>query len=278
MAESFPQMKPRDVVNPSATILGLIVTALGILVALAGESKQVIVKNFAFLFIVIVVLFVLAVMFTAFSSLVRKIVLWKCALLLYVAGWAFLGTILIFVLVGYAYGIEALQLQFPEFNLDLVSVVASLVGLIFGLASAIYWYKKELTYRKRVLEMSKKITTTSKELDEATAQLKFESIDMRNSLLILRSDIKRELQEIAEATMTPIARPYQYQIRKLVTTLKLREILSADLAYSILFVYNFSSRVVHGETVSDKDAALVRELGTKALINLRKIAKKHESR
>jgi len=55
-------------------------------------------------------------------------------------------------------------------------------------------------------------------------------------------------------------------------------ILSPELAYAILFVYNVCSKVVHGEVLSKKDALMVRELGVKTLINLRKIAQEREEK
>ncbi len=269
-------MKPRDVVTPSATILGLIITALGILVALAGDSKQVIVRNFAFLFIIVVVLFVLAVISTALSTLLRRIRLWSIALMLYVAGWSVLGTILIIVLIGYAYGIDMLQLQLPQFNFELLSLISALIAAFSSAIMAWLQHRRVSAYRKRVQEISKKVDVTKKEIDEATAKLSSESIDLMNSLEILRSDIERELRKLVRISKTHVEKHYPYPIRRLVTVLKQREILSPELAYSILFVYNFCSKAVHGEVVSKKDALLVRELGIKTLVSLRNLVAKYE--
>ena len=62
MTEPHKEMEPRDIVQPSATILGLIVTAVGILVALAGtgQNQLNIVRNFGVMFIVVVIFFVIA--------------------------------------------------------------------------------------------------------------------------------------------------------------------------------------------------------------------------
>jgi hypothetical protein len=57
VTESYKQMEPKDIVQPSATILGLIVTAVGILVALAGtgDAKLSIVRNFGIMFVLVVI-------------------------------------------------------------------------------------------------------------------------------------------------------------------------------------------------------------------------------
>lgn len=275
VSESFPSMKPRDIVTPSAALLGLIVTAFGILVALAGEPEQEIVKNFAFLFITVVVLFIFAVIFTALSSLLRKIRLWSCALIFYVVGWAFFGTIVVLVLIGYAYGIDALQLQLPQFNLELVSSLSWVVGIIAGFLSSWLAYRRISAYRKKISELSKKVEVSSAELHDATTQwLRYEFLTITDSLVILRSEIEGELRRLAKLLRIRIERPYP--IRKLVTALKVKEILSPELAYSILFVYNVCSKAVHGEVLPEKDALMVQELGIKTLINLRKIVQKYE--
>lgn len=276
MTENLQVMKPRDVVTPSATILVLILTALGILVAWAGQSQQIIVRNFAILFIIVVTLFVLAVIATVLSSLLRRARLWSAALILYVAGWSVLGSMLIIVLIGYAYGIETLQVQLPQFNFELVlAILLTVLGISIALAS--WLLEGRLSeYRKRVKGLSEKVDVNKKEFEEASEELNSESVDLTNSLVILQSDIERELRRLVRASETRVVRHYKHPIRKLVTALKQRNILSPQLAYSVLFVYNFCSRAVHGEVVSEKDALLVRELGIKTLISLRSLATRYE--
>jgi len=266
-------MEPRDIVTPSATILGLIIAALGILIAIP-EANQATIRNFAFLFIVVVLLFVSAVIFTALASLLRRAELWNWALRLYIAGWAVLGTILTLLLIGYAGGINILQSPLPQLSPGVVLMIAGLVGIIISEAVIRLLRKTVNEYRTKVQEISKKVEVSKKELDEATVELKSESMDLMNSLMILRSDIAIELRRLAKLSRTEIARPYP--IRKLVTAFKQKEILSPEIAYAILFVYNFCSRAVHGELVSEKDALLVRELGLKTLISLRKLVSKLE--
>jgi len=127
MTAYFPTMETRDIVSPSATILGFIITTFGILVAIARESEQVIIRNFALVFIFVLLLFVLAVVFTALSSLLGKIILWKCALLSYILGWIFLGTVMTITLIGYAYGIESLQWQLANFSPLLLNALSSII-------------------------------------------------------------------------------------------------------------------------------------------------------
>jgi len=276
LAERLQLMEPRDIVTPSATILGLILTALGILVAIP-EANQTTVRNFAFLFIVVVLLFVSAVIFTALTSLLRRAELWSWALTLYIAGWAVIGTILTVLLIGYAGGIDILQSPLPQFSPAVVLMIAGLVGVIISEAVIRLLSKTVNEYRTKVQKISKKVDVSKKELDEATEELKSESIDLINSLMILRSDIEIELRRLAKLSRTEVTRPFP--VRRLVTAFKQKEILSPEIAYAILFVYNFCSRAgVHGEVVSEKDALLVRELGLKTLVSLRKLVSKFEQR
>lgn len=276
MAENLQVMKPRDIVTPSATILGLIVTAIGILVALAGESKQSIVRNFAFLFIIVVILFVSAVISTSLSTLLRRVRFWNFALVFYIAGWSVLGSVLIIVMIGYAYGVDMLQVQMPQFSLEFFTSVSSIVAVAASAIVMWFQYKRASEYRRKLAEMSKKVDVTKKEFDKVTDELKSESTDLTNSLVILRSDIERELRKLVRESKTQVERHYPYPIRRLVTALKQREVISPQLAYSVLFVYNFCSKAVHGEVVSQKDALLIRELGIKTLISLRNLVAKYE--
>jgi len=278
MRESLPLMIPRDIITPSATLLGLIVTALGILVAVAGEPEQLIVRNFAFLFIAVVGLFVFTVILTVASSLLRKIKLWNYALILYIAGWAFLGTILILTLIGYAYGIEILQLQLPQFNLELVSYVAVVVSIIAAFIPLLKYLTKwrELVkdIREKTAELSPMVKVTQKEFDEAFAELRYASLGVTDSLVLLRSDIERELRGLAASLQIKVVRPYS--IRKVVIALETRGILNPELAHAILLVYSICSKVVHGLDLSKGDSYAARELGIKTLVKLRELSEKYE--
>ena len=56
MISEPPEIQPRDVITPSATILTLIITAFGIVVTLANDSQLFIIRNFASVFIAVVIL------------------------------------------------------------------------------------------------------------------------------------------------------------------------------------------------------------------------------
>lgn len=149
MVEDFPRMQPRDVVAPSATILAFIITAFGIIVTLADEAQQLVVKNFALILITVVILFVSAVSLTALSSLVEKQILWRASLAVYAFGWFFLGTVTVITLVGYGYGIEALQIQLPQYNAPAVNISAFLVSAICSfLLRFFYEYLKKRVRKK----------------------------------------------------------------------------------------------------------------------------------
>jgi len=276
MAEKFQTMIPRDVITPSATILGLILTAFGILVATAGETNQIIIKNFAFLFIIVVVVFVLAVVFTSLSSLFKKARLWTVALIFYVAGWSILGSILVVVLIGYAYGIEVLQIQLSEFNADLVFGIA---GLISGAITAILTrasYKRITEYRKKIHELTAKVDVTKEDFDKKNAQLQSASLNLMDALVLLRRDIEQELRSLYRASSTSDDRSCPQTFRNLVNALVQREVIDPYLEKSLYQIYAVGSRVAHGVDVNTQDARLIKELGIRVLITLKYLKVKYK--
>jgi hypothetical protein len=276
MAEKFETMIPRDIITPSATLLGLIITALGILIATAGESNQVIVKNFAILFIIVVAVFVLAVVFTSLSSLFKKARLWTIALIFYIAGWSILGSILIIVLIGYAYGIEILQIQLPKFAPDLVSLISSLITGIITAFVIELMYERIRGYRKALQKLSEKVDVTKKDFDEKNAELQSSSLDLMDSLVLLRRDIEQELRRVYVSSSGKKDEPCPRGFRNLVVALRNRGVIDSNLESSLFQVYKISSRAVHGEDINKKDAMLIRELGIKVLLVLRYHNVKHK--
>ena len=266
-------MQTRDVVTSSATILGLILTAFGILATVAGESEQVIVKNFALVFTIVVALFVCSVIFTTFSSLLRKNKLWNCALIFYIFGWGVLGTIMILTLIGYGYGIEMLQFQLPQFNVELVTVVSTVVGLIASILSSAFLFRRILAYRKRISELSSKVDVPRQEVADAFKKLEIESLDLNDQIVLLRRDVEREIRNLARLSEIAEKTRRHIPLARLIYELIDENILSPDLGKTTLFVYRECSRVVHGEILSDKDARLIRELGLKTLVAVREIVK-----
>ena len=273
VSQTLPTMQTRDVVTSSATILGLILAAFGILVTLAGESEQVIVKNFALVFTIVVVFFVCSVIFTTFSSLLRKSKLWSCALVSYVFGWSVLGTVMVLTLIGYGYGIEMLQLQLPQFNVELVTVASTVVGLVASIVLSVFLFRQVWAYRKQVSELSSRVDVSRQEYTKAFNKLELESLDLGDQLVLLRRDIEREILKLAKLSgiIKRIGRHVSFL--RLVDALLHEEVLSPYLARTLHFVYRECSRAVHGEVLSDKDAGLVRELGLKTLVTLTGIVK-----
>jgi len=275
ISESFPTMQTRDVVTSSATILGLIITAFGILVTLADEPEQVIIKNFALVFITVVALLVCAVIFTTLSSLLKKPRLWSGALIFYIFGWGFLGTLMMLTLIGYGYGIETLQLQLPQFNVEFVNVVSALVGLVVSILSVVISLRGILAYRRRISELSSKVKVSTAELKAEFNKLELASLDFNTQLVVLRTNIEREIRKLANLSkITKKKVGPRIPLTRLVYQLMEKKIFSPQLAKTTLFVYRECSRVVHGEIFSDKDARLVSELGLKTLVELRRTVQK----
>jgi len=272
-------MQPRDIVTPSAAILGLILAAFGIVVTLAGEPQQVVVKNFALIFCAVVALFVCAVVFTIFSSLLRKVKLWNCALIFYTFGWGFLGSVMILVLVGYGFGIETLQLQFPQFSVELVTSQSILVGLILGALVSILLARRVSEYRRCVSQLSRALEVPGKEFSEALADLEMTSSDIRKQLEKLCAKITQQIRILAKVSgiEEKMGGPF-FPLIRVLYVLRDEEILSSEITNIAVFVYQGCNRAIHGEVISENDARLIRELSLKTTVTLKKIVDEYSNK
>ena len=192
----------------------------------------------------------------------------------YIFGWGVLGTVMVLTLIGYGYGIEMLQLQLPQFNVEVVNIVSAMVGLIVSILSFAFFFRKILAYRKHILKLSSEVKVSMKKFTDAFSKLKMESMDLNDQLILLRRDLEREILKLARMSGITKSMKRHVPLTRLMYVLMDERILSASLGKTILFVYQECSKAVHGEILSDKDARLIRELGLKSLIALREITKK----
>lgn len=269
-------MQTRDIVSSSATILGLIITAFGIIVALGNETNQVIIKNFALVFIIIVILFSCSVIFTAISSLLEKNRLWTCALIVYIVGWVFLGTVMVTTLIGYAYGIEMFQIQLEQYNSDFVAIISLLSGALTGIIVNFAW-KRFKKYIKNLIEKSNKLNVDASEIEYDGIMLQRESQNINQELIILRTEIERETRKLAElVSVNQKIEDQQVRFSHLIQILVNKEIITKDFAGTLKFVYGKLSKSVHGEVYYEEEARLILELGLKTLASIKKLIQKIE--
>lgn len=276
ISESLHKMNTRDVVSSSATILGLIITAFGIIVTLGRDSNQIIVKNFAFVFIIIVILFVCSVIITTISSILDKERLWTCALIVYIIGWASLGTTMILTLLGYAYGIEMFQIQMEQYDSEVVSIITIIVGGVTGVLMS-FTVNRLKRYLDGLIERSKKLNVETSEIEHDGIILQKESRNIRQELIILRTEIERETRKLANLNGSNNAKETYYRFSEHVRFLKNKNIIDNNLGNTLLFIYRRLSKVVHGENISIKESELLLEIGLKTLTSVRKLIEKTET-
>jgi len=149
---------PKDILVPSAALLGFIIAALTFVSTTLGQSTTpesreqlaIILRNFTAGFLAVVVLTTLAVTAAAFSSIIRNAKLARLSIAVFGIGWALVGTIVSLILAGSVFGIESLQIQLPQFDptsLFLVSVFLTIVEFL----SARFLAK---TVAKRVVKLA----------------------------------------------------------------------------------------------------------------------------
>ena len=68
--DSMPQLQPRDILSPSATLLGFIITALGVVISLAGDQTDFL-KNIFYILLFAIIFIILSSILTVISS-IRK--------------------------------------------------------------------------------------------------------------------------------------------------------------------------------------------------------------
>ena len=272
---SFPTMVPRDITTSSAALIGLVITALGILVTAAEEPQEVIyIRNFSVTFIGVIILFVLAVLFTSLSSLLKRELLWKIATTIYTIAWAFLGVILIVTLIGYAYGIQSLQFHLPQFDISLITTLSSLFSVILMFYQTWRMVTRVKTATREIKELLSKMPKPTRTEQERIKNivnntLKSENEDVRLSIVKLRMNIEEYLSQIADLSHAP-KRKY-FQLMPSLDFLLKKKIISKHLSNSIKFVWNTCSKVVHGIEIPVKDARIVLNLGGRILLELMKI-------
>jgi hypothetical protein len=212
---------------------------------------------------------VIAAVFTSLSSLFKKNYLWNIALVSYIVGWVLIGSVIVIVLVGYAYGIETLQIQMSSFSLSLVSYILLTIAVIsFGMVTGLVINAIRLRIKK-LKEMSKKIDVTQKDLQEARTELISASTDdLQNSLILLRADIEKELR-ILSRKYGLLRDNHQHNFRRLLDSLVGNGVITPELSSSIYAVYRICSQAVHGEQVQKKKAEIARDFGLKIVISLR---------
>jgi len=261
-------LQPRDILTPAATFVGLVLTAIGVSTAIVGFST--VLQTFLVALILVVVLFVGAALLTCFSSLRNSYGIFKVAIVLYTGGWFAAGVFICLLLVGYAWGIQILQIQIPNIPTitveELISIAMSTLAIVFSLVvfKRTRIDKKQLTASiEQLAEDRSKAQTIAKEALVATSN------DPKMAFLKAAIDLENTLRKMALEFGLPQREANVASIGKLLDYLASNKAIDLTTGSSMGYVRSIRNKVVHSAgDVSPKDAMLALDLAATLLAKL----------
>ena len=271
---SFPLMKPRDTLTPTAAILGLSVASIALIVSILPQNPSI-VRNFATIMIGVVILFVATAVTTSLATFFQRQSVWRFAVGLYVIGWIYFGGVLFILFIGYATGIESFQL--PQFNisfgLGIPLGVALFLSIVFG-AFILYLRRLESQLIEQLKNMITKVDT-EKVQEEKNRVLEIEKKDVPMSVVKTVIEIEGKLREIALASQTDPGRKPVYLLSK---ELVKKGIIDDRTFKAIAKVWDVRNAIVHARPFSKSEAAAALDLSMTVLVALEELHARQSAR
>jgi len=272
MAESPPVLQPRDILSPSATLLGFVFTTLGITLTFLTEQEEIL-KNISYILIGAILFIVLSAILTILATYRKSLTLWNWARRFYIASWGFLGIVSILVLVGKIFGFEILQITLPEFNQELVTGLSALLSLIVGFLSSRIGYislKKEIETQLESFEIvrNRYENEIDRKIDQAFME---EDEDLEMTFFKIAVNIEKNLRSIIEIIgLDSDSREFR-SARNIFNYLIKKGVITGNLINAFNTVWNIRNNIAHGEKVYSNDLKLALDLSALLLVELEKI-------
>jgi len=260
-------MKPRDILTPTAAILGLSVTAIALIVSISPQNPNI-VRNFAAIMIGVVILFVTTAVITSLATFLRRRWIWRAAIGLYIIGWIYLAAVLLILFIGYATGIESFQL--PQFDILIglgipITIVMILLAELIWMLKHREMFKKGLEILLRIMRESMDMATKERVGRETEDILAVEKKDVPMSVVKIVIEIERRLREIA---ISLGYEPRHMGASQLARVLFEKGVIDKRILQAIIRVWRFRNYVVHGYEISKSDARAALDLAMIVLVAL----------
>lgn len=268
--DRLPQLQPRDILSPSATLLGFIITALGIVISLAGDQSDFL-NNIFYILLLAIIFIILSAILTVISSIRKSKSAWWWARTIYVASWIFLGLIVIIILIGIVFGVKALQIQLPDFNQNIISLLGLTSAAISLILSLIWVREFERDLKNAISKLN-----TSLEKDEILIDNTIKNItteqeqDKEMSFMRIFIDIEKTLREIV-TRLPDYTESDVMSIRRIVGELTSRELIDKNIGDAFFVINRIRNQVVHGGTVSKNEIDMALNIGASLLIEFVRI-------
>jgi len=263
-------MQPRDILTPAATLLGLVLAAIGLSSAIAGASA--ILQTLSIVLMIIVVLFAGAALATCVASLRRSHRVLRVAVVLFATGWAFTGIIVCLLLLGYAWGIQIFQIPVivvPQFASLNIESILSIAGGVFSFLVGLYNYRR--TRIKQELEELANSLAADRGKTQAIVRhtLDADPRDPKMAFVRLTINLEKAVRKIAESSGYPERDARTVPLRRITGYLRSKGILDSGTADSINRIWNVRNMIIHsGADISDRDAAAAVDLAATVLSRL----------
>jgi len=263
-------MQPRDILTPAATLLGLVLAAIGLSSAIAGAST--ILQTLSIVLIFIVVLFAGAALATCVASLRRSHRVLRVAVVLFAIGWAFTGMIVCLLLLGYAWGIQIFQIPVitvPQFTSLNIESILSIAGAVFSFLVALYSYRG--TRIKQQLETLVNSLAADRDKTQAIVRqtLDVDPRDPKMAFVRLTIDLEKALRKRAVSDRHPERDARSAPVRRIADYLRSKGTVDSETADSINRIWNVRNMILHsGADISDRDAAAAVNLAAAVLSRL----------
>jgi class 3 adenylate cyclase len=260
---------PRDILTPAATLVGLVVTAIGLSTAIATVS--VVLQTLSVALVVVVILFVAAAFVTCVSSLRNSRSIFRVSVVLYAVGWVFTGIVVSLLLLGNAWSIQILQIQIPQIpSVDIERLLSSIFS-VFSVILAVVIYRRSRIDRKRLISMTRDLgEDPSKTKAIVQTALGADQSDPSMAILGITIELERELRTIVQACGLPQSQARTAPMSTIVDYLSSKNVIDEAAADSTKALWRLRNIILHyGGDVSTRDARLTLALAANILAYVR---------
>lgn len=269
----LPQLQPRDILSPAATLLGFVLASFTFVLGFVEDQADL--SRFITFLILAVILLVVAAILTVSANLLNKEILWRISMAFYAASWLFFGAMVILVL-SRSLGIDPFKIQLPEPDIQLITAVLSVcMSLVSVLVS--YYYGAKLfrrDLRSALAKYQDRISMESSRINETIEKAVLEEQeDKKMSFVKLAIEMERIIRQIAETKQVSL--PYQgkrpLSIIQILNQMEKERIITNNFIEAFRSIWKVRNAVVHGQYVDSRDLNMALDLAATLLLELETI-------
>ena len=250
-----PELTPRDILQPIATLIGLLVAAIGFI---KSSLPDPVFQGLIGVIAVMIGIFISTAALTTLYFTIHSRRIWRTALILYPVSWITFGTGVLFILIEVGYGPISLP-NFPTISLS--DILTFFLGFIAVLTARTIASLRNDRISKSFSELTAYLKgRTDKQKVEAESEAeKLVTPDMDYSLAFIKVslDIEASVRAIATKYGIPSSK---YTVEELQQQLFEKEIISQSELVPLMNTWKLRNEIVHGLDINDQLAKIVLEV------------------